>query len=156
MIERLEREYDFSDNVTLMDGGTLGMKLMDPIINSDYLIVVDAVLGDSSPGSVYRLTGEDLRRSLAFNDSMHQTDLVDTLVYCDLLGNRPEAVIVGMEPQDYQTMATDLSESSRRNASAMISAILKEVEQAGGTWREIPEHNRKTPEEISYVPGRSS
>jgi hydrogenase maturation protease len=87
---------------------------------------------------VYRLTGEDLRRSLAFNDSMHQTDLVDTLVYCDLLGNRPEAVIVGMEPQDYQTMATDLSESSRRNASAMISAILKEVEQAGGTWREIP------------------
>lgn len=156
MVERLEREYTFSDNVTLMDGGTLGMKLMDPIINSDYLIVVDAVLGDDPPGSVYRLTGDDLRKSLAFSDSMHQTDLVDTLVYCDLLGNRPEAVIVGMEPFDYQSMDTDLSETSRRNADTMIRAILKEVEQAGGTWQEIPEHERKTPEEISYVPGRSS
>ncbi len=156
MIERLEREYSFSDNVTLMDGGTLGMKLMDAIINSDSLIVVDAVLGDSPPGSVYRLTGEDLRKSLAFNDSMHQTDLVDTLVYCDLLGNRPEAVIVGMEPFDYQTMATDLSESSIQNSGTMITAILQEIEQSGGSWQEIPDHDRKTPEEISYVPGRSS
>ena len=155
MVERLEREYLFSDNVTLMDGGTLGMKLMDPIINSDYLIVVDAVLGDSPPGSVYRLTGEDLRKSLAFSDSMHQTDLVDTLIYCDLLGNRPEAVIVGMEPFDYESMATDLSESSIQNGDIMIKAILREVEQTGGTWQEIPENERKTPEEISYVPGRS-
>ena len=28
-MEKLEREYEFSDNVTLMDGGTLGMRLMD-------------------------------------------------------------------------------------------------------------------------------
>jgi hydrogenase maturation protease len=121
-VEELTRLYDFSDNVTLMDGGTLGTRLMDPIMDSDLLIVVDAVLGDGPAGSVYRLVGEDLRKSLAFKDSMHQTDLVDTLVMCDIVGNRPEAVIVGMEPEDFHTMALELSpwpRSARRPSWAL-------------------------------------
>jgi len=72
-IERMQEHFNFSDNVTLMDGGTLGTKLMGPILESDYLIVCDAVLCDDAPGAVYRLMGEDLRKSLAFRDSMHQT-----------------------------------------------------------------------------------
>jgi hydrogenase maturation protease len=60
-VETLLRDYSFSDNVTLMDGGTLGTRLMDPIMQCQRLIVIDAVLGGDEPGSVYRLTGDDLR-----------------------------------------------------------------------------------------------
>jgi len=42
-VDELIRLYDASDNVTLMDGGTLGTQLMDPIMNCDQLIVIDAV-----------------------------------------------------------------------------------------------------------------
>ncbi|MBF0482614.1 MAG: HyaD/HybD family hydrogenase maturation endopeptidase, partial [Desulfovibrionaceae bacterium] len=114
-VERLEREYEFSGNVRLMDGGTLGMRLMDPILSCDKLIVCDAVLGGDQPGSIYRCTGDDLRKSLAFKDSMHQTDLVDTLIYCDLLGNRPEAVIIGVEPFDYHTMCAEISKDMEKH-----------------------------------------
>lgn len=131
-VERLQAECDFSENVTLMDGGTLGTRLMDPIMACRYLIVVDAVLGNDVPGSIYRLTGDDLRKSLAFKNSLHQTDLVDTLIYCDILGNRPEAVIVGIEPHDYKTMSVDLSETIQARMPDLVAAVITEVAKAGG------------------------
>lgn len=134
IVEWLERNYDFSDNVTLYDGGTLGMRLMDPIMNSDLLIVVDAVLGDGEPGDVYRLTGDDLRKSLAFKNSMHQTDLVDTLIYCDIAGHRPEAVVIGVEPFDFQTMAVEVSECIAAKMPEIASRVLDEIKAAGGEF----------------------
>ncbi|HWR04725.1 MAG TPA: HyaD/HybD family hydrogenase maturation endopeptidase [Humidesulfovibrio sp.] len=138
--EELERLYEFSDNVTVMDGGTLGTRLMDPIMNCDMLIVVDAVLGDGPAGSVYRLTGEDLRKSLAFKDSMHQTDLVDTLIMCEIVGNRPEAVIIGMEPEDYHTMGLELSPISKERQEPLLGFVLEEIVKAGGSYekRAVP------------------
>jgi len=134
IVEWLERNYEFSDNVSLYDGGTLGMRLMDPIMNSDLLIVVDAVLGDGEPGDVYRLTGEDLRKSLAFKNSMHQTDLVDTLIYCDIAGHRPEAVVIGVEPYDFQTMAVEVSECIAAKMPEIASRVLDEIKTAGGEF----------------------
>ena len=132
-IEQMQEKFSFSGNVTLMDGGTLGTRLMGPILESDYLIVCDAVLCDDKPGSVYRLVGDDLRKSLAFRDSMHQTDLVDTLGMCELVGNRPEAIVIGMEPADYQTMALELSETARNAMPVMIESVVQEILTAGGT-----------------------
>ncbi|MFP4317157.1 MAG: HyaD/HybD family hydrogenase maturation endopeptidase [Desulfovibrionales bacterium] len=134
VIEALEDAYEFSDNVTVFDGGTLGMRLMDPILHSDKLIVVDAVLGDGPPGSIYRLTGEDLRRSLAFKNSLHQTDLVDTLIYCEILGNRPDALIVGIEPEDYETMSVQLSETLSGKVPDMVDRVLEEIAKSGGSF----------------------
>lgn len=137
-VERLQEEYDFSPNVTLLDGGTLGTRLMDPIMASQHLIVVDAVLGDSQSGSIYRLTGDDLRKSLAFKNSLHQTDLVDTLIYCGMLGNRPEAVVVGIEPHDYQTMSVELSDAIRDRLPGLMQVVLDEIAKAGGSFASKP------------------
>lgn len=63
----------------VMDGGTLGIRLMDAIMGCDLLIVVDAVLAAGGTLAVWRAR---LRLKYGFRDSMHQTDLVDTLI-CD-------------------------------------------------------------------------
>ena len=133
-VEKLMDEYAFSDNVTLMDGGTLGTKLMGPIMDSNFLIVVDAVLGGDEPGSIYRLTGDDLRKSLAFKNSFHQTDLVDTLISCGLVGNRPDAVIIGIEPADYETLSVEISPTSLQVMDRVAEIVLDEISQAGGTY----------------------
>ncbi len=133
-VEKLQAEYDFSDNVELMDGGTLGSKLIYPITQSDYLIVVDAVLGGDEPGSIYRLTGDDLRKSLAFNNSLHDTDLVDTLIVCGMVDKQPEAVIIGIEPKDYSTMSIELSEDTAKVLPRVAEIVLNEITQAGGSY----------------------
>lgn len=131
-VERLLETYDFSDNVTLMDGGNLGMRLMQPLMDSDYCIVLDAVLGGDQPGTIYRFTGDDLRKSLAFKDSMHQSDLVDTLIYCELVGKRPETVVIGMEPHDFKNMSIELTDIVADRLPDMLDIALTELAQAGG------------------------
>jgi hydrogenase maturation protease len=95
------------------------------------------VLGGEGPGTIYRLTGDDLRKSLAFKDSMHQTDLVDTLIYCGLVGNRPEAVVIGIEPEDYKSMAVELSPALAKRLPDVAQAVLREIEQAGGSYQPL-------------------
>lgn len=130
-VERLQGCAALPENVTLMDGGTLGIRLMDAIMSCDVLIVVDAVLGGGQPGTIYRLEGEGLRESMSFRDSMHQTDLVDTLIYCELAGHRPEAVVIGMEPADYHTMATALTPLCEGRLPDLAEKVLEELRGRG-------------------------
>ena len=130
-VEHLQQCASLPGNVELMDGGTLGIRLMDAIMGCDLLIVVDAVLGGGEPGTLYRLEGEGLRESMSFRDSMHQTDLVDTLVYCDLMGHRPEAVVVGMEPVDYRTMGTELSPLAAERLPLLLDVLIRELKARG-------------------------
>jgi hydrogenase maturation protease len=130
-VQYLEEHYRFPEQITLLDGGTLGMGLMSALMDSDLVLILDAVLGGEAPGSLYRLTGEDLRKSVSFRDSMHQTDLVDTLIFCELAGHRPEAVVLGMEPFDYQSMAMELSPIATESLPRLATLALDELEQNG-------------------------
>jgi hydrogenase maturation protease len=124
--------------VSLMDGGTLGIKLMDAIISSDLLIVVDAVLNGQSPGTFYRLTGEEVRKSVAFKYSLHQTDLLETLACCELVGNRPETVVLGIEPEDYSPWSDELTPTVKNRVPELVKIVLEEIRLAGGHFTPGP------------------
>ncbi len=145
----LEEHYTFSDNVTLMEGGTLGKLLTPPILDCDQLIVMDAVLGGHAPGSVYRLEDEGLRKSLGFRDSQHQVDLVDVLISRDMMGNRPKAVVIGMEPADYLSMAIDLTPTCQEKFSKFLGHVLDALREQGGK----AEKHDSTPEQENTQPG---
>ena len=130
-LEWLQKHYAFPENITLIDGGTLGMGLMDALMQCSRVYVLDAVLGGKEPGSIYRLTDNDMRKSLSFRDSLHQTDLVDTLLYCEILGHRPEAVVFGMEPFDYQTMNVGLSPLCQKALPSLAKALIDEMQGLG-------------------------
>lgn len=126
-VRHLRDQATLPPGVELLDGGTLGSRLMDAIMACRRLIVLDAVLGGGAPGALYRLEGEGVRKSLSFRDSMHQTDLADTLVYCELLGNRPETVVFGMEPADYRSMGTELSPVCAARIPDLAECALREA-----------------------------
>ncbi|MDL2279358.1 HyaD/HybD family hydrogenase maturation endopeptidase [Desulfovibrio sp. OttesenSCG-928-G11] len=130
-VQHLEANYSFPDHVTVMDGGVMGKMLMNVLIDHDFVIVADAVLGGGAPGSVYRLLGEGLRKSLGFRDSQHDVDLVDTLISCELIGKRPDVVVIGMEPGGYLTLGTEMTEACAAAFPKFLGHILEELEAAG-------------------------
>lgn len=136
VVERLQREYDFPEGIQLMDGGVRGMILMDPIINSDHVVVIDAVVNGHEPGTVYRLEGDDLRLSVAFKNSVHDMDLLETMCCCELIsGKRPSAVIVGIEPKDYQSdPLVALSPEIEEKIPELMRMALEEIKAAGGSY----------------------
>ncbi len=141
-VQSLGQDYTFSPNVRLLDGGTQGYLLMDAMMDCDTLIILDAVKmmnhtaqKAASAGTIHTLTGEELRQSMAFSDSLHQTDLVDTLVLCELAGHRPDTVVIGMEPADYTSQSLSLTAKIAAQMPEFCQTVLTAIEHAGGQWQ---------------------
>lgn len=134
VVENLQANYRFSPNVELMDGGTLGLRLLEPISQTDYLIVVDAIQNGQAAGTLYRLPAEELNKRVTFKNSLHQLDLVETLAYAEILGNRPQAVIIGIEPEDISPWGMELTQTVEARFTELCSQVLAEIQLAGGTY----------------------
>lgn len=146
VIEKLEDEYTFSGNVELYDGGTLGLRLLDPIFDSDYVIVIDIVRGGGPPGTIYRIPEKDLPKKIPYKSSLHELNMVETLVYAEILGNHPEAVVFGIEPGDWTSWDTQMTEPVRSRMDDIVAAVLEEVAKAGGSWQK-----REKPLQVNRV-----
>ena len=130
-IEFLRSAYSFPGNVTLADGGTLGMLLIPDMQAADLVVVLDVVRCGGTPGTFYLLSGDDLRKSIGFKDSTHQTDLADILVYCDLNGHAPETVIIGMEPFDMESFTPHISMEAERLLPEFCRKTVDYLRQSG-------------------------
>lgn len=134
VIRHLEAHYVFSDEVTLLDGGTLGMRLLDAISKADCVIIADTLCGNAPPGTLFRLTNEDLQSRVAAKNSLHQVSFLETLAYASFLGMLPETVLIGCEPEDLSAWGMELSTAVAAVKSEMISMILREIQAAGGSY----------------------
>ncbi|MGC8603962.1 MAG: HyaD/HybD family hydrogenase maturation endopeptidase [Desulfomonilaceae bacterium] len=138
VIEALNRKYVFPDNVNLVDGGTQGLWLLPTIQQSDYLIVVDAVLGAGKPGSLYRLEKSDLPKGLRFKQSSHDSDLIEALNLCALIENGPKSVVVvGIEPLEITPLGLELSREVESRVDDMVEMVVDELKILGVTPEKI-------------------
>jgi hydrogenase maturation protease len=135
VIEKLQDEYSFSQNVELYDGGTLGLRLLEPISQADFAVLVDIVRAGGAPGTVYRIEEKDFSKKIPYKCSLHELNIVETLIYAQELGNKPETVVIGIEPQDYTSCSVALSDPVQNRLEDIVTAVLKEIERAGGAWK---------------------
>jgi hydrogenase maturation protease len=128
VIEKLQTQYSLPENVRVVDGGTQGLWLLSTIQEADHLIVVDAVLGGGEPGTIYRLTKEDLPKGLRIKQSAHDSDLVEALNLCALLEVEPKSVVVvGIEPADIQPFGVDLTEEIAAKVDELLLRVIDEL-----------------------------
>ena len=137
VIEKLQERFDFADNVSVVDGGVLGLSLLGVISEADQLIVVDAIRNQGKPGTLYRLEGKEIPERIRAKNSLHQVDLLETLTLCQALDKVPETVILGAEPEDIETLGIDLTPTLQTKVDPMIDWVLAELERVGGTYRKI-------------------
>ncbi len=129
VIEKLQRDYDFPDNVNVIDGGVLGINLFGVISNADCLIIVDTVLNNGKPGDIHRLTGKDIPPRILAKNSLHQVDLVESITLFQLMDHSPETIIIGVEPKDIETMNPELTDIVKDRIDDLVSAVLEELKR---------------------------
>jgi len=135
VIEKLQERYEFPENVSLVDGGVLGLNLLSVLSEADYLIVVDAVRNRGNPGDLYRLEGDAIPDRIREKNSLHQVDFLETLTVCQALDKVPETVIFGVEPEDIESLSLDLTPATRARVDQVIDLVLDEIRQLGVTYR---------------------
>jgi len=134
VVEKMQREYEFPDNVLLVDGGVLGINLLGVISKPNHLIVVDAIRNKGKPGDLYRLEGDAIPERIRAKNSLHQVDFLEALTLCQALDHVPETVIVGVEPEDIETMCVDLTPVTRARMDDIIAMVLTELDRLGKSY----------------------
>ncbi len=131
VIEKLTSDYDFPENVSLIDGGVLGMNLLGVISEADHLIVIDVIRNGEKPGTLYRLKGDDIPARIRAKNSLHQIDFLEALTLCQVFDKVPETVIIGVKPEDISGYSTELTPTIAAKTDAMINMVFKELQRFG-------------------------
>jgi hydrogenase maturation protease len=134
-IEKLMDRYEFPENVSIQDGGVLGINLLGIISETDYLIVVDAIKNGGNPGTLYRLEGDEIPKRILAKNSLHQVDLLEALTLCQVLDKVPETVILGIEPKDIKTTGIELTAPIQEKIESLIDMVLRELDGLGAKAR---------------------
>jgi hydrogenase maturation protease len=134
VVEKMQREYEFSDKVLLVDGGVLGVNLLGVISKPNHLIVVDAIRNKGKPGDLYRLEGDEIPGRIRAKNSLHQVDFLEALTLCQALDHVPETVIIGIEPEDIDTMCVDLTPMTQAKLVDVIDMVLAELDRLGAEY----------------------
>ncbi|MFC1858986.1 HyaD/HybD family hydrogenase maturation endopeptidase [Thermodesulfobacteriota bacterium] len=134
VIEQLQTEYEFPENVSVYDGGVLGLKLLGIMSGADHLIVVDTVKNKEKPGSLYRLERKHLPERIRAKSSLHEVDFLEALTMCQALDRVPETVVLGVEPEDIDTLGLELTQTTRSKIDPVIDMVLAELDRLGVSY----------------------
>ena len=95
------QDSDLGDRVEILDGGTSGADLVDEVADRKKVIVIDAIKADSKPGTVFRLSMDDLAARAEGSVSLHEFGLLETMTAAKVMGCQPkEVVIFAVQPKD--------------------------------------------------------
>lgn len=135
LVQRLAQKYRFPPQVTILDGGTLGLDLLPRLEGVERLVIVDAVETGEASGTLVRLRGEEVPAALVTKISPHQMGLQDLLAVARLLDILPEEIVLwGVQPG-----AIDVSSSLTEKVAESLDRLEMLVLDELAAWGLVPE-----------------
>ena len=126
IINELLKE-DYPQNVDIVDGGTSILDLLDVFVKNDKIIVVDTLKGGHEPGTIYKVTPEEMGSYIKSNSSLHDVQVLDMLKNANLLGYNPKVIIIGVEPSEIE-YDIGLSNVLKSEFTNLLNIVRQEIE----------------------------
>jgi hydrogenase maturation protease len=125
VVRELE-DRELPPGVELIDGGTATMELLPMIREAERIIVIDAMRAGGEPGTIYRVSPEDLVCETGRPLSLHQIGLLEVLGMAKQLGGHVEVAIIGVEPKEI-SYGMELSPEVEATVPKVINAVFEEL-----------------------------
>jgi hydrogenase maturation protease len=121
------QRYRETNEVRIIDGGTLGYALLDIICSCDHLIVIDVLKVQDTPGSIYRFNKEEMELHMPPPTTAHEVTFPDVLFKSELLGESPDTIFLCIVPQDYKDLRMEMSPFLYDKFADMEKLLLAEL-----------------------------
>jgi hydrogenase maturation protease len=126
----LEENYSFEPQIDVVEGGTLGLNLINYFEEYEKVIVLDSVSINDEPGSIYKIPAEELLNSGRVRQTAHEVEVVQMLEICSLLEKKAEVTLIGIVPSDIVTTKIGLSAQLESAFESYINEIIKELQNS--------------------------
>lgn len=127
-LRSLSEDGRLPPDIEVIEGGTMGLDLLDALYGLSHLLVLDAVDSEAAPGTLARFVGQELAH-LPTSKSVHLLGLSDLISALRLMEASPkEVVLLGIQPEstDWGTTLTPAVEASQKD---MVELALMQIAQ---------------------------
>ena len=130
--EYIRQNYEFDDKeLEIIDGGTLGFKLMTYFQEYDNVIILDTVSIEDEVGGIYRLPSDVLLGLGNYRKTAHEVEIVEMLEIVSVLDSHAKVTIIGIIPEDIVSVGIGLTEQMENRFEEFILNGIKEIESLG-------------------------
>jgi len=156
-VEEFHRRYAVADNVTILDGGTQGLYLVNYLEEADCLVVFDAIDYGLAPGTLKVVRDAEVPRFTgAKKMSLHQTGFQEVVSAADLLGRCPRHLaLIGCQPLDLEDWGGPLTQPVRAQIEPAIELACEILSQWGSPpelrQSPLPESERLLANDIDHL-----
>lgn len=114
VVEYLKENFTFPENVSLIDGGTLGVELQHFIVGTKKLLIIDSIDGGAEQGTIFHLHGDEILKHFTQKISAHEIGIQDILTMLEITDKKiPCVELIGVQPYNLNA-GTNLSEPMKK------------------------------------------
>jgi hydrogenase maturation protease len=116
-----------SPNVRVVVGATAGMRLLSYFLDSDLVIVVDALTTQAAAGTVFRFHPDDIDMMGVLANDTHGMGISYLLTSARLMGANPDVVVYGVQVGDVRPSDRQLTPPVAAATMKVRQLVMEEI-----------------------------
>ena len=130
-VKYLAKNYKFEPEIDILDGGTLGFKLMSYFQEYENVFILDTISIEDKVGTVYCLPSDVLMGLGMYRKTAHEVEIVEMLEICSLLESHANVTVIGIVPEDIESVVSALTDGIKGGFDTLIEKTLEELQKIG-------------------------
>ena len=127
-VEELHRRWSMPAGVSVVDGGTQGVYLLDHVCSAGRVLVLDAIDFDLEPGTLRMFRDAEVPEGSARAMSLHQATFQELLSLARVRGRFPEKItLIGVQPEVLDDLGGSLSPLVRACLDEAVELAVAEL-----------------------------
>ncbi|AGK54582.1 HyaD/HybD family hydrogenase maturation endopeptidase [Bacillus sp. 1NLA3E] len=128
----LEKMFKDDSAIEIVEGSTDGMKLLGPVEDAEYLLIIDAINAGKQGGTIISIEGNEIPAYFGIKMSIHQSGFQEVLFAAKFRERYPKHIVmVGMQPSSLE-LGVELSDVNKGKLTDLAKVVEHQVRQ----WRE--------------------
>ena len=131
-VEALHRRWEMPANVSVVDGGTQGVYLLDHVCSARSVLVLDAIDFGFAPGTLHVFRDTEVPEGSATAMSLHQATFQELLSLARVRDAFPERItLIGVQPAVLDDLGGSLSAPVRARLDEAVELAVAELRRWG-------------------------
>jgi len=128
----LKENYIFTPYIEIVDGGTLGFKLMPLLLDFDEVIIINTASDDTKEaGEITIKSGDEFLEGDKIKKTANEVEIAEMLQICSMSGDVAQTTIISIVPQDIISVDVSLTPTIREYWQEYIDRLLDQISSLG-------------------------
>lgn len=130
----LKENFTYEPALDIVDGGTLGFRLMPLLQEYEYVIIANTSSDDSQAvGTITVMSGEELIANQGIKKTANEVEITEMLQICSMANHCASATMISIVPDDIVSVCVDVTPTLRTAWDRYIEVIIEELANCGIT-----------------------